>query len=216
MRRRQLKKLWARLRQVQSMELTRDELLLKLGAAQQQSPSAWRLVQLDIPESEGALRFSLRKDKLRTVRRREGRYLLRTNLVGRQPAQMWELYMQLVHVEEAFRNLKGDLSIRPIHHQKMERIEAHVFVAFMAYAMHVTLQRRLHALAPGLTPRAVLEKFAAVQMIDVHLPTSDGRTVILSRYTQPEPELQILLAQLRLVLPDQPPPRVTAKGGVMP
>ena len=124
--------------------------------------------------------------------------------------------MQLVHVEEAFRNLKGDLSIRPIHHQKMERIEAHIFVAFMAYAMHVTLQRRLHALAPGLTPRAVLEKFAAVQMIDVHLPTSDGRTVILSRYTQPEPELQILLAQLRLVLPDQPPPRVTAKGGVMP
>jgi hypothetical protein len=216
MRRRQLKKLWTRLRELQGMELTRDELLLKLGAARQQSPSAWRLVQLDLPESEGALRFSLRRDKLRKVRQREGRYLLRTNLVGRQPAQMWELYMQLVHVEEAFRNLKGDLAIRPIHHQKGERIEAHIFVAFMAYAMQVTLQRRLHELAPGLTPRAVLEKFAAVQMIDVHLPTTDGRTVILSRYTQPEPELQILLTQLRLVLPDQPPPRVTAKGEVKP
>jgi len=214
MRRRQLKKLWARLRELQNMELERDELLLKLGAARQQSPSAWRLVQLDIPESKGALRFSLRTDKLRKVRRREGRYLLRTNRIGESPAQMWELYMQLVHVEEAFRNLKGDLAIRPIHHQKLERIEAHIFVAFMAYAMHVTLQRRLHPLAPGLTPRAVLEKFAAVQMIDVHLPTTDGRTVILSRYTQPEPELQIVLEQMRLVLPEQPPPRVTATGKV--
>jgi len=126
MRRRQLKKLWARLRQLQAMELTRDELLLKLGAAKQQSPSAWRLVQIEVPEENVALRFSLRKDKLRNIRRREGRYLLRTNLVGREPAQMWEFYIQLVHVEEAFRNLKGDLALRPIHHQKEDRIEAHI------------------------------------------------------------------------------------------
>ena len=128
---------------------------------------------------------------------------------------MWEFYTQLVHVEEAFKNLKGDLALRPIHHQKEGRIEAHIFVAFMAYALHVTLQRRLRSLAPGLTPRAALEKFGAVQMIDVHLPTTDGRTVIMSRYTQPEPDLQILLKQLRLSFPGQPPPRMTAKADVV-
>jgi len=149
------------------------------------------------------------------VRRREGRYLLRTNLVGRNPAEMWEFYTQLVQVEEVFKILKGDLAIRPIHHQKEDRIEAHIFVAFMAYALHVTLRRRLRDLAPGLTPRSVLEKFGSVQMIDVHLPTTDGRQVIMSRYTQPEPELQMLLKQLRLSLPNQPPPRVTARGQVI-
>ena len=119
-----------------------------------------------------------------------------------------------MHVEEAFKTLKGDLGIRPIHHQKEKRIEAHIFVAFLAYALHVTLRRRLRDLAPGLTPRSVLEKFGSLQMIDVHLPTTDGRKIIMSRYTQPEPELQILLKQLRLSLPNQPPPRVTAQGQV--
>jgi len=214
MRRRQLKKLWARLHKLQRMKVTRDELLLRLGAAKQQSPSAWRLVQIEIPVSDEPLTFALRKDKLRNVRRREGRYLLRTNLVGREPNQMWEFYIQLVHVEEAFKNLKGDLAIRPIHHQKENRIDAHIFVAFLAYCMHVTLRCRLHDLAPGLTPRSAFEKFGAVQMIDVHLTTPDGRKVIMSRYTQPEPELQVLLKQLRLTLPEQPPPRVTAKGEV--
>ena len=214
MRRRQLKRLWERLHGLARMQLTRDELLLKLGAAQQQSPSAWRLVQINIPQGEEPFQFSLRKDKLRKIRRREGRYLLRTNLVGRDPAEMWEFYTQLVHVEEAFKALKGDLGIRPIHHQKEKRIEAHIFVAFLAYALHVTLRRRLRDLAPGLTPRSVLEKFGSLQMIDVHLPTTDGRKIIMSRYTQPEPELQILLKQLRLSLPNQPPPRVTAQGQV--
>jgi hypothetical protein len=214
MRRRQLKKLWKRLHQLQGMKVTRDQLLLKLGAAKQQSPSAWRLVKIELPDGNETLRFSLLKDKLRSVRRREGRYLLRTNLVGREPAQMWTFYTQLVQVEEAFKTLKGDLAIRPIHHQKQDRIEAHIFVAFMAYCMHVTLRRRLRDLAPGLTPRSVLEKFGAVQMIDVHLPTTDGRKVIMSRYTQPEPELQVILEQLRLSLPAQLPPRVTAKGEV--
>lgn len=208
MRRRQLKRLWTRLHQLKVMALTRDELLLKLGAAKQQSPSAWRLVKIDIPQKDEGLQFSLHRDKLRTVRRREGRYLLRTNLVGRDSAQMWELYTQLVHVEEAFKNLKGDLALRPIHHQKEERVEAHIFVAFMAYTLHVTLRRRLQDLAPGLTPRAVLEKFSTVQMIDIHLPTTDNRTVIMSRYTKPEPDLLLLLKQLQLSFPDQPPPKM--------
>jgi hypothetical protein len=214
MRRRQLRRLWRRLHDLKEMKLNRDELLLKLGAAKQQSPSVWRLVNINVPEKEEPFQFALRRDRLRQVRRREGRYLLRTNLVGRDPAEMWKFYTQLVQVEEAFKTLKGDLAIRPIHHQKERRIEAHIFVAFVAYALHVTLRRRLRDLAPGLTPRSVLEKFRAVQMIDVHLPTTDGRKVILSRYTQPERELQMVLRQLRMSLPDQPPPRVTARGEI--
>ncbi len=80
----------------------------------------------------------------------------------------------------------------------------------LAYCSYITLQRRLHALAPGLSARSAIEKFAAVQMIDVHLPTTDGRELMLTRYTQPEPELQLLLNQLKLQLPPQPPPRITA------
>jgi hypothetical protein len=214
MRRRQWKRLWKRLHQLQAMDLSRDELLLKLGAARQQAPAAWRLVGIEVPEEGTPWRFWLKKHRLRRVRRREGRYLLRTNLVDRAPVQLWEFYTQLVQVEEAFKNLKSDLAIRPIFHQRLERIEAHIFVAFLSYALQVTLRRRLRELAPGLTPRAVLEKFRSVQMIDVHLPTTDGRRVIMSRYTQPEADLQVLLCQLRLRLPDQPPPRVTTAGGL--
>jgi transposase len=212
MRQRQLKRLWKRLRELEGMELTRDQLLLKLGAARQQSPSAWRFIEIVLPGEDTSFRFSLRKDKLKKARRREGRYLLRANRVGRNPAEMWEFYAQLVQLEEAFRNLKGDLALRPIHHQNEYRIEAHIFVAFMAYALHVTLRHRLRSLAPGLTPRATLEKFGTVQMIDVHLPTTDGRTVIMSRHTEPEPDLQVLLTQLHLSLPGQPQPRMAIKG----
>lgn len=208
MRVRQLKRLWGRLHELKRMPFNRDALLLKLGAAKQQSPSAWRLVQVDIPQNGEELRFSLRKDKLRAVRLREGRYLLRTNLAGRDPAQMWALYTQLVHVEEAFKNLKGDLALRPIHHQKEERIEAHIFLAFLAYTLHVTLRRRLHYLAPGLTPGAVLKMFSAVQMIDVHLPTTDNRTIIMSRYTKPEADLLLLMKKMQLSFPGQPPPKL--------
>ncbi|MCU0788166.1 MAG: IS1634 family transposase [Verrucomicrobia bacterium] len=218
MRRRQLKALWQRLPELRQMRhLKRDDLLMKLGAARQQWPTAWRLVALCIPGkdediNEQTFTWRLRKAKLRQVRRREGRYLLRTNLTEEDPVKLWEYYIQLTQVEEAFKNLKGDLALRPVYHQKEDRVEAHIFVSFLAYCLHVTLRRWLRDLAPGLTPRAVLEKFAAVQMIDVHLPTTDGRHVILSRYTQPEKELQVLLDQLKLTLPDQPPPRITAGG----
>lgn len=107
-------------------------------------------------------------------------------------------------------NPQGDLSIRPIYHQHEDHIEAHIFIAFLAYCLHVTLGHRLKHLAPGLTTRSVLEKFSAVQMIDVRIPTSDRRELALTRYTQPEPELQLLLDRLKLILPAQPPPRITA------
>jgi len=209
MRRRQLKGLWKRLRELQGMRLTREALLMKLGAARQQAPSAWRLVEVVVADAGAAFTSRLRTDKLRQARRREGRYLLRTNLTETDPATLWTFYLQLVAVEQAFRNLKGDLALRPIYHQDPERIEAHIFVSFLAYCLHVTLGRRLRDLAPGLTPRSVLEKFAAMQMIDVHVPTTDGREVRLRRTTQPEPELRLLLAQLKLTLPAQPPPEIT-------
>jgi len=210
MRRRKLKWLWARLRQLTTMTLSREQLLMKLGAAQQQAPAAWRLLEVTVDPQAATFTYRLRRDQLRTVRRREGRYLLRTNLTATDPATLWAYYLQLVAVEEAFKNLKGDLAVRPIFHQRLERIEAHIFIAFLAYCLHVTLGRRLHALAPGLTARSVLEKFAAVQLIDVHMPTTDGRELQLTRYTQPEPELQLLLERLRLDLPAQPPPKITA------
>ncbi|MCU0939924.1 MAG: IS1634 family transposase [Burkholderiaceae bacterium] len=210
MRRRKLKWLWARLRQLTTMTLTREQLLMKLGAAQQQAPAAWRLLEVTVDAQAATFRYRLRRDQLRAVRRREGRYLLRTNLTATDPATLWAYYLQLVAVEEAFKNLKGDLAVRPIFHQRLERIEAHIFIAFLAYCLHVTLGRRLHGLAPGLTARSVLEKFSAVQLIDVHVPTTDGRELQLTRYTQPEPELQLLLERLRLELPAQPPPKITA------
>jgi len=222
MRRRQLKGLWKRLKELQGMELKRDALLMKLGAARQQAPSAWRLVKVQLPakpkkkpdpEEQSApkkLEFSLRKNKLREVRRREGRYLLRTNMAERPGVELWEFYLQLTQVEEAFKHLKGDLALRPFYHQKPERIEAHIFVAFLAYCLHVSLGRRLKDLAPGLTPRSVLDKFKAMQMLDVHLPTTDGREVILTRYTQPEADQKLLLEKLKLQLPEQPPPKITA------
>src|SRR5208283_4866357 len=143
----------------------------------------------------------LDRKKVRAARRHEGGYLLRSNINGDDPGHLWRLYLQLVEIEQAFKELKNDLSIRPIHHQLETRIEAHIFVAFLAYCLMVTLKQRLKALAPGLTPRAVLEKLAAIQMIDVELPTTDGRTVILTRRTEPETDHRLLLQRLKLELP---------------
>ena len=151
MRRRQLKWLWKRLAKIAAVTLTREELLMKLGAARSRAPKAWRLVGIKVPNArnwtKGCMTFSywLKRDKLRDARRREGRYLLRTNLTENDPAQLWSYYLQLVAVEEAFKNLKGDLGIRPIFHQNEARVEAHIFIAFLAYCLHVTLGRRLHA-----------------------------------------------------------------------
>ena len=193
---------------------------MALGAAKKAAGRFYTLLNITVPAADQAVtaeNFHCRFDRarLRVGRRREGRYLLRSNLTGRTPAELWTFYMQLVQVEEAFKNLKGDLRVRPVYHQNMERIEAHILVAFLSYTLHVCLRQRLKAVAGGLTPRAVLEKFCAVQMVDVHLPTTDGREVILTRHTQPEKELQVLLAQLKLTLPAQPPPQITAAALVV-
>src|SRR6266849_4041596 len=210
MRRRKLKWLWARLKQISDMDIDREELLMKLGAARAKARAAWRLIDVEVAPDSASFTFTLNRKKLRQVRRREGRYLLRTNLCGQPPAHLWQFYIQLVEVEAAFKNLKDDLQLRPIYHQLEGRIEAHIFVAFLAYCLHVTLRAQLKPLAPGLTPRAVLDKLAAIQMLDVHFPTTDDRTLILSRYTELNADQKLLVKQLKLNLPSQPPPRITA------
>ena len=214
MRQRKLKWLWSRLKEISTMRLTREELLMKLGAARAKARAAWRLVDIEVDPQIATFSYALNRDKLRKVRRREGRYLLRTNLYDHQPAELWKFYIQLVEIEAAFKNLKGDLQLRPIYHQTIERVEAHIFVAFLAYCLHVTLRARLRPLASGLTPRAVLDKFAAIQMLDVHFPTSEGRTLILSRYTELNADQKLLVSRLNLELPPQPPPRITATGQI--
>ena len=214
MRRRKLKKLWKRLHEIQNIKrIDRDNLLLKLGEAKKDAGKAWKLVDIDLPEAEeevspSTFRFSLNRKKIRKARRGEGIYLLRTNLTASEPEVLWRQYMVLTQIEQAFKELKHDLSVRPVHHQKDDRIEAHIFVSFIAYCLHVTLKHKAGAKAPGLSPRALLEKFSTMQMVDVHLPTTDGRKLILPRYTQLGKDLQLLLHQLSLRLPEQPPPRI--------
>lgn len=226
MRRRRLKRYLARLAALSGKAIKRDELLMKIGAARHEAGRAAQLVKLTLPgknktkgkgkaktqsDEPQSFRYALDRDKLRKVRRREGRYLLRTNLTGHDPNELWTFYVQLTEVEQAFKELKNDLSVRPIYHQQPRRIEAHILVSFLAYCLQVTLKAQLRQHAKGLTPRAVIEKFKTMQMVDVHLPTTDGREFVLSRYTQPEREHRMLLTLLRLRLPAQPPPKITAK-----
>jgi transposase len=215
MRRRKLKQLWQRLKELRNYKLSRDQLLIKLGEAKKQAGNAYRLVNINLPKPDEDVdtkkfNFSLNKEKLRKTRKREGCYLLRSNLSGQDPKKLWEYYIQLTEVEQAFKEIKGDLAIRPVYHQCDERIDAHIFVCFMAYCLQVTLKNLAKEKAPGLTPRSIIEKFLSIQMIDVHLPTTDGRKIILSRYTQPDKEHNLLLHQLNLKLPDQPPPKISA------
>jgi transposase len=213
MRQRRLRKLIRRLRELQRQNLTRDELLLKIGGAKKEAGRAYGLLDIHTPKKDQAVtsetfHFTLDRKKLRQVRRREGGYLLRSNIKSDDPGDLWRMYLQLVEIEQAFKELKNDLSIRPIYHQLETRIEAHIFVAFLAYCLQVALKQRLKVLAPGLTARAVLEKLAAMQMIDVELPTTDNRLIVLSRYTEPEKDQLLLLQQLKLQLPAQPPPKI--------
>jgi transposase len=213
MRRKRLRRYISRLQALQGQALTRDQLLMKLGAAKHDAGRAAGLVKVTLPKdatTTASVEFRLDRQRLRQVRRREGRYLLRTNLTAGAPEQLWTFYIQLTEVEQAFKELKHDLAIRPIFHRTEQRIEAHIFVAFLAYCLQVTLKALLRSVAGGTTPREVLQTFKAMQMVDVHIPTTDGRELILSRYTQPEPAHRVLLDQLRLSLPEQPPPRITS------
>jgi len=223
MRRKKLARLLWTLRSLRR-ETSRDRLLLRLGAAKSKAGRASSLVELNLPpaaptdqkkKSEklpaGSFTFRLKQKELKEAELYDGHYLLRSNLKDQEPEWLWKLYTLLVEIEAVFKSFKNDLSLRPIYHSVQPRVEAHIFVCFLAYCLQVTLRQRLKALAPGLTPRAVLETMAGVQMLDLELPTSDGRWLVMSRYTQPDKAVELLLGQLQMKLPDQPPPRLSAQ-----
>jgi len=194
-------------------ETQRDRLLMRWGAAQSAAGRAASLVEVKLPQKDQEISaqtfsFQVRKEKLKEAELFDGHYLLRSNLSDKEPEWLWQLYMLLVQIESVFRCFKNDLGIRPIYHQHEARVEAHIFVCFQAYCLWVSLQQRLRPLAPGLTPRQALEQLAGVQMLDVEIPTSDGRWLQLTRYTQPDKAVQLLLQRLGKSLPEQPPPKL--------
>ena len=221
MRRKKLARLLRKLRAMRRSCPKRDQLLMRVGAAKTDAGRAFGFVKINLPQADQEVTketftFQLDKARLKETEMRDGHYLLRTNLVAEDPAVLWDRYVQLTQIEAAFKCLKSDLGIRPIHHQLEHRVDAHILIAFLAYCLTVTLRHRLRMQAPGLTPRAVLEKLAGIQMLDVSFPTTDGRRLVMPRYTEPNPEQALLLHQLNLVLPQQPPPRISTAASSVP
>ena len=216
MRRKRLARLLKKLRAMRRSLPSLVQLLMRLGAAKSAAGRAFQFVQLQVP-AEGqevtreTFQFRVDKKKLQAAEWRDGHYLLRSNLSAGDPSVLWARYVQLTQIESVFRSLKSELGIRPIYHQLEHRADAHILIAFLAYCLQITLKHRLLVHAPGLTPTAVLEKLAEIQMIDVWIPTVDQRWLILPRYTQPSPDTKLLIEKLRLELPSQPAPRLTAQ-----
>jgi hypothetical protein len=217
MRRKKLARLLRALRGLRR-ETSRDRLLQRLGAAKSEAGRAASLLEIHLPAAvpapgkkpgqrvaPGSFTFKLKKEALKEAELYDGHYLSRSNLSDKEPEWLWKLYIRLVEIEAVFKSFKNDLGLRPIYHS----VEAHIFICFPAYCLQVTLKQRLDALAPGLTPRAALETLAGMQMLDLELRATDGRWLIMSRYTQPEKAVALLLAQLKMKLPDQPPPRLS-------
>jgi transposase len=225
MRRRRLKKLVHGLnrlkRRVGRMKIKRDYLLERIAVLRKEAGRVSTFVQITKPaagEEVNRTTFTAKLDKAawKKAIERDGCYLLRASVPWEQwPAEMekqapvlWKWYMQLVRVEEAFKTLKGDLNLRPIHHQLQSRVEAHILVAFLGYCLSSSLRMKLSAAAPGLTPRAALASLSAIQRLEVQVPTSDGRVLVMPRYTEPEAQQNMILDLLKLTLPPQPPPRI--------
>jgi hypothetical protein len=230
-RRRKLKQLIHGLNRLKRRPISRDQLLKKVAVLQRDAGRVAALVKICEPkigEPVNHETFVCTFDRAawRKALERDGCYILRAYLPAgeapevlsweRQAPVLWAWYMQLVHVEEAFKTLKSDLDLRPVHHQIERRVEAHIFVAFLAYCLTVTLRMKLSSVAPGLTPREVLKSLAAIQMVDVHVPATDGRELIMPRHTEPEAEQEMILDKLNLKLPKQPPPRIQSGEVVMP
>jgi transposase len=220
-RRKKLARLLRKLRVMRRSLPKRDQLLLRIGAAKKDAGRAFGFVTIRVPKvdqevTRQTFTFAVDKKKLSKAEVRDGHYLLRSNLMAEDPGVLWECYVQLTQIEAAFKTMKSELGLRPIYHQLGRRVEAHILVAFLAYCLQVTLKNRLQALAPGLTPRAVIETLTPMQMLDVTFPTTDGRRLVMPRYTQPTPEQKLLLHQLQLTLPDQPTPRIQVKPEIFP
>ena len=131
----------------------------------------------------------------------DGCYLLRTNLQGREAAELWKTYIGLTQIEDSFRIGKHDLGLRPVFHHTQERTQAHILVCFLALVLWRTLQHWMEASGLGTAPRKLLEELAAVHSLDVVLPTGTGAEIRLRTVSRPEKRLAILLERLGLVLP---------------
>jgi transposase len=205
-----------RCRDGQRSRISRDTLLGRLAVLKKEAGRMSSAITVQVP-GEGQrptiknFSYKLDKEVYEEALDRDGSYILRSNAIHEDATTMWSMYMQLVHIESAFKSMKSDLAIRPIYHYVQPRVEAHIFIAFMGYCLLAALRKHLAPLAPGLTPKAVLEQLASIQMLEVCLPTTDGRWLIMPRHTEPEPEQRMLLEKLKLEMPPQPPPRI--RGG---
>src|ERR1035437_9068138 len=215
MRRKRLVRLLRKLRAMRKSLPKRDQLLLRIGAAKKEAGRAFGFVKIQMPSKDQdvtreTFSFQVDKAKLKASQQRDGHYLLRSNLTGEDPAVLWTRYVQLTQIESVFRSLKSELGVRPIYHQLEHRADAHILIAFLAYCLQVTLKNRLMIHAPGLTPAAVFEKLATIQLVEVWIPMLDGRWLVLPRHAQPEKDVQAILDHIQITLPSQPPSRIKA------
>lgn len=225
MRRRKLKKLVHGLNRMKRgmtrRKISRDQLLRRVAVLKKEAGRIASFVTVREPaEGEAVNRqtfaCTFKRNEWRSAMENDGSYILRAYLpwddwpvtADRQAPVLWEWYMQLTRVEEAFKTLKSDLAVRPVHHQLEHRVEAHILVAFLGYCLQVTLRQKLATHAPGLSPRQALSSLQSIRMVDVHLPITDGRELIMPRFTEPEAQQQMILEKLALKLPAQPPPRI--------
>ena len=227
-RRRKLKALVRGLNRLKRRCPSRDRLIEQVAILRKEAGSVASFIHIRKPKVNEPVNrdtFTCRFDRTawRQAQERDGSYILRASIpwedwppeLDKQAPVLWRWYMQLVQVEEAFKTLKGDLSLRPIFHQIESRVEAHILVAFLGYALSASLRMKLRSAAPGLTPRAVLEKLSAIRMVDVCIPTTDGRLLVMPRYVEPEQDQQLILDRLHLSLPPQPPPRIRSGETVL-
>ncbi len=188
-----------------------DVLVNRLGRLEERYAQVFGFVEISRTRDNEDIKqfaFRLNRHALKKAYRQDGTYLLRTNLIENDPAKLWEQYIQLTEVESAFRALKSEIKLHPINHRIEPRVEAHVMVAFMGYAMWVCLKWKLKGMAGSLSPRQAIELFRSIKLVEVWFDTIDGRRICLPRITMPEPEHQIVLEQFKWNLPEQPPPRI--------
>jgi len=183
----------------------RDKMFLRLGRIQASHPQVADLYEMEVKDSKEGPRLVWRQkpEQQQWLEAREGAYLLRTNLTVNGAADLWKKYMQLTEVEAAFRTLKSELAIRPLFHQLEKRVKAHVLVAFLGYALQVTLKHLLKRSGSEYSPTQALKRLAEIRSVDIVLPTLEGREIWLRRIARLDEQQQSILHQLKITLPER-------------